>query len=165
VTPPVIIRSDSPEYTLEIGRKIGALLENDTIITLVGEFGAGKTWLAKGIAFGLGVPSHEYVNSPAYDLAHEYHGRLKVIHIDLYRLEHLALDDVLMVEEYFNNGGICLIEWANRLDKFALPEHMTIEMKYDSAEPADPGVREIVISQAGTKYTRVIETLGQMVSQ
>ncbi len=157
----LVIRSDSPDFTLEVGRKLGSLLENDTVITLIGEFGAGKTWLAKGIAFGLGVPSHEYVNSPAYDLAHEYQGRLRVIHIDLYRLEHLALDDVLMLEEYFKAGGVILVEWASRLDKFALPDHLAIEMRYDAV---DPNRREIVITQSGSRYTPIIETLGQMVS-
>lgn len=111
----LLLESDSPARTLEIGRTIGIAAIPNTIITLEGNLGAGKTWLAKGIAYGLDVPDYEYVNSPAYDIAHEYAGRLPIFHLDLYRLDSLSTDDLLMIQDFYAAGGVCLIEWASKL--------------------------------------------------
>src|SRR6187549_2880101 len=115
----LIIQSTSPEQTLEVGKTIGAVATLNTVITLAGNLGAGKTWLAKGIAYGMDVPDYEYVNSPAYDLVHEYGGRLKIFHLDLYRLDSLSTDDLLMIQDFYGSNGVCLIEWPSRLQPYA----------------------------------------------
>jgi tRNA threonylcarbamoyladenosine biosynthesis protein TsaE len=128
----ITLQSRSPEQTIDIGRQIGNQLSPGSIVTLSGTLGAGKTWLAKGIAYGLGVPDYEYMNSPAYDLIHEYRGRVPVFHLDLYRLTGLLLDDELMVQEVLSQAGVCLIEWPERLAPYptlAPAHHLSIRIE------------------------------------
>jgi len=105
--------SQSAEQTAELGRKIGAFLLSDEIIGLLGPLGAGKTTLTQGIAEGMNVK--DYLTSPTFILINEYQGRIPLFHIDLYRIEDLSEIEDLGIEEYFSRGGVCLIEWAERM--------------------------------------------------
>jgi len=108
-----LVETRSAEETAEFGRRLGAVLRPNDVIALTGQLGAGKTTLIQGIAAGLGVK--DYVTSPTFIIINEYEGRLPLYHIDLYRLdEGLAVAD-LGIEEYFARGGVCVIEWAERL--------------------------------------------------
>src|SRR5690349_16411557 len=153
------IQSTSPEETLAIGRTIGALAEANTVITLSGNLGAGKTWLAKGIAYGMDVPDYEYVNSPAYDLVHEYVGRLKIFHLDLYRLDSLSTDDLLMIQEFYGANGVCLIEWPSRLEPYGYypAEYMAIEITSPDADREN--VRALAVSAVGATHAKLAERL------
>ncbi|MEO8612476.1 MAG: tRNA (adenosine(37)-N6)-threonylcarbamoyltransferase complex ATPase subunit type 1 TsaE [Chloroflexota bacterium] len=156
------IQTTSPEETLAIGRSIGSLAEANTVITLSGNLGAGKTWLAKGIAYGLEVPDYEYVNSPAYDLVHEYIGRLKIFHLDLYRLDFLSTDDLLMIQEFYGASGVCLIEWPSRLEAYgsAYPaEYLAIDITAPDADHEN--VRELAVSAVGEAHLKLAERLAQ----
>lgn len=106
--------SQSAEQTQELGRKIGASLLPDEIIGLTGSLGAGKTTLIQGIAEGVNVK--DYLTSPTFILVNEYQGRIPLFHIDLYRIEDLSELEDLGIEEYFMRGGVCLIEWAERME-------------------------------------------------
>ena len=103
----------STEETVELGRKIGAFLLPNDVIALTGPLGAGKTTLIQGIAEGLGVK--EYVTSPTFIIINEYQGKVPFYHIDLYRLDEVKEIEDLGIEEYFNCGGVCVIEWAEKL--------------------------------------------------
>ena len=78
----------SPRETESFGNAIGQLLRGGEVLALIGELGAGKTALVRGIVAGLGAPAAS-VTSPTFLLVHEYQGRLPIIHIDLYRLQRL----------------------------------------------------------------------------
>jgi tRNA threonylcarbamoyladenosine biosynthesis protein TsaE len=103
-----------PADTIALGERIGKAAPGGTVIALRGGLGAGKTTLAKGIARGLGV--EDEVTSPTYTIVSEYEGRLRLHHIDAYRLsgsEDFALsggEDLLD-----DPGGICLVEWGDRV--------------------------------------------------
>lgn len=125
--------SRGPDETLALGRRIGAAAIPGTVVALIGDLGAGKTQLAKGIAGGLGVTS--VVNSPTFVLMNEHVGRLRLYHVDAYRLgdpeEALAaglLDDR-------QAGGVTVIEWADRLDGWLPDERLAIELATSSGEP------------------------------
>ncbi len=75
-----------PEETIELGRKIGRVLQQGDVVLLMGDLGAGKTTLSQGIAAGLGVGKDQYVRSPSFTLVNEYSGTLPIYHIDLYRI-------------------------------------------------------------------------------
>ncbi len=156
------IQTSSPEQTLAIGKTIGALAEANTVITLSGNLGAGKTWLAKGIAYGMDVPDYEYVNSPAYDLVHEYIGRLKIFHLDLYRLDDLSTDDQLMIQEFYGADGVCLIEWPSRLEKYAsvYPAEL-LAVQIDAPDPDRADERIIAFSAKGSQHETLLEQLSQ----
>lgn len=83
------------------------------MVVLEGTLGAGKTTFAQGIAQGLGVV--EDVTSPTFALVHEYQGNLPLFHMDLYRLASEEEFEQIGGWEYFRRGGVCLIEWADRL--------------------------------------------------
>ena len=90
------------------------------MLALIGELGAGKTALVRGIAAGLGAPLAS-VSSPTFVLAHEYRGRLPLIHVDLYRLHTNAEAESIGLQDYFNDQTITAIEWADRFPTL-LPE-------------------------------------------
>lgn len=103
----------SAEETVELGKRIGAFLMSNDVIALIGPLGAGKTTLIQGIAEGVGVK--DYVTSPTFIIINEYQGRIPFYHIDLYRLDEVKDIEDLGIEEYFNRGGVCAIEWAEKL--------------------------------------------------
>ncbi len=124
--------SQSEEATLQLGVALAQQLQAGDVIALYGDLGSGKTCLTRGISQGLGVI--EDVTSPTFVLINEYHGRLPVYHLDFYRLE--SLDEIwnLGIDEYINNEGICIIEWAERGTPL-LPERrieIYLENKFES---------------------------------
>jgi len=126
---PYEIISHSIEETMAIGQTIGSLLEPGDVIGLTGALGAGKTWLVKGMAKGLGVT--EWVNSPAFDLVHEYQGNLPIYHMDFYRLDILSNEDILWLRTYFDNPtSICIVEWSEKFISNFSDQYVTITMAY-----------------------------------
>ena len=121
-TPPRARLSSGPDETREIGRRIGAAAGPGTVLALVGPLGAGKTQLAKGIAEGLGVTS--VVNSPTFVLMNEHAGRLRLYHVDAYRLgdPEEALAAGLLDERQAD--GVTVVEWADRLDGWLPAERL-----------------------------------------
>jgi len=106
------VDSNSPEQTQLLGSYLGELARNADVFLLVGELGAGKTCLVQGIARGLAVK--EYALSPSFVILREYHGRLTLYHIDLYRLERISEVADLGLEDYLGGDGVCVVEWADR---------------------------------------------------
>lgn len=106
--------SHSPAETEALGEKLGREAQAGLVIALSGELGAGKTQLVKGLGRGLGISSR--VHSPTFTLVNEYGGgRLKLFHLDLYRLETRAQILSAGLEEWSQPGGVTVIEWAEKL--------------------------------------------------
>ncbi|MGB9720798.1 MAG: tRNA (adenosine(37)-N6)-threonylcarbamoyltransferase complex ATPase subunit type 1 TsaE [bacterium] len=105
----------SSAETIELARNLAHKLRPGDIIYLCGELGSGKTTFTKGICLGLGVK--EPVTSPSFVIASEYHGKLRISHIDLYRLQASDLS-TLPIQEYYISEGVTIIEWADRLPGF-----------------------------------------------
>jgi len=128
------LTTHSPEQTLEFGRRLGSQLKPGAIVALIGGLGAGKTWFAKGLALGLEVPNHEYVNSPAFDIIHEYKGRLPVVHMDFYRLDALSETDRMWIDEYLRSDNVVIIEWADKFISDFAPTYLKVEIQLGSGE-------------------------------
>ena len=108
--------SHSPAETEALGERWGRDAQRGLVFALSGDLGAGKTQLVKGLARGLGVTSR--VHSPTYTLVNEYSGgRLRLFHLDLYRLETPAQILSAGLEEYWQPDGVTVIEWAERLNE------------------------------------------------
>ena len=106
--------SHSPAETEALGERWGRAATSGLVWALSGDLGAGKTQLVKGIARGLGVTAR--VHSPTFTLVNEYSGgRLRLFHLDLYRLETPAQILSAGVEEFLQPDGVAVIEWAERL--------------------------------------------------
>lgn len=109
----------SEEETGDVAARLAATLAAGDVLLLSGNLGAGKTAFVRGLAAGLGIDPDE-VSSPTFALVHEYRGgRLPLYHVDLYRLERTATDD-LGLEEMGAADGVLAIEWPDRLTN-ALP--------------------------------------------
>lgn len=118
----------SDEETFALGLALGERLNGRAVFLLSGDLGAGKTIFAKGVAAGLGLDPAD-VTSPSFTLINEYEGRLKVYHIDLYRLESgdcqsLGLEEILEAPR-----AVVLIEWAERLG-FVPTDAIAINIEY-----------------------------------
>jgi tRNA threonylcarbamoyladenosine biosynthesis protein TsaE len=109
-------------------------------VLLIGNLGAGKTTLAKGIVNGLGAAPPEEVSSPTFTLIHEY-GR-GVYHIDLYRLDEPREVETLGLEELFDREAVVLIEWGERFPQFLPPERTEIRLHATGDEEREIEVRE-----------------------
>jgi tRNA threonylcarbamoyladenosine biosynthesis protein TsaE len=105
--------TNSAEETIEVGRLVAGELPPKALVLLIGNLGAGKTTLAKGIVEGLGAASADDVASPTFTLIHEY-GDGRVYHIDLYRLETKAEVESLGLDELLDRDAVVLIEWGER---------------------------------------------------
>jgi tRNA threonylcarbamoyladenosine biosynthesis protein TsaE len=110
----VVYSSNSESDTRAIAARLAAELQPGAVLLLSGDLGAGKTAFTKGLAEGLGIDSAE-VTSPTFTLVHEYRqGRLPLVHVDLYRLEKVDLDELGMDADLAHQG-VLAIEWADRL--------------------------------------------------
>lgn len=117
----VIFQTGSYHETFDLGRTLGTLVAEGDVLALEGELGSGKTCFAKGLAQGLGVSPEMVVTSPSFALVNEYEGRRTLFHIDAYRLENLSDFVSAGLDEYFYEGGVVVMEWADRWPEI-LPE-------------------------------------------
>jgi len=104
----------SEEEMIELGRSLARQWPRTGVVLLIGNLGAGKTTLAKGIVEGLGVERAENVSSPTFPLIHEYGDPVEVYHVDLYRLETAKEVASLGLDEIFARPALVLIEWGER---------------------------------------------------
>ena len=100
--------------TRRLGRLLAAVLQPGDLVVLEGDLGAGKTFLARSIARGLGVPASVRVTSPTFDLVHELPARVPLLHVDLYRLDDAASLDELGLAERVGGDAIVVVEWGAR---------------------------------------------------
>ncbi len=103
----------SAEETFRFGQNIAHLLPPNSILALYGDLGAGKTTFVQGLARGLGIL--DPIQSPTFVTLNLYEGTLPLFHFDLYRLKNGSDFFQLGFEEYFQKGGICAIEWPDRI--------------------------------------------------
>jgi len=107
------LSTTAPEETRAIGQALGSHAHAGALLALIGPLGAGKTELAKGVAEGLGVTS--VVNSPTYVLMNEHLGRLRLFHIDAYRLDDPEEAVAAGLFDDRQAAGVAVVEWADRL--------------------------------------------------
>ncbi len=119
----------SAEETFELAYRIGETITQPTVFLLQGELGTGKTVFAKGIGAGLEIDPAE-VNSPTFTLVNYHDGRMRLYHLDLYRVEggadevySLGLDEILTEPD-----AVVVIEWAERLGSFTIPEAYQVRL-------------------------------------
>lgn len=140
--------------TAAFGRRLGELLFPNAVVALVGSLGAGKTHLSRAIAEGLGIANPAAVTSPTFTLIHEYPARLPIFHFDAYRLggPNQFLD--LGVTEYYEAGGVCLIEWADKVEAALPPERLSIRLV-----PVDEDRRRAELTAAGNRHVALLAAL------
>jgi len=119
--------TDSADATIELGREIARGLPTHALVLLIGNLGAGKTTLAKGIVSGLGLADPDEVTSPTFTLIHEY-GEGRLYHIDLYRLDTAAQVAGLGFDEILSRDSVVLLEWGERFPQSLPAERIEIHL-------------------------------------
>jgi tRNA threonylcarbamoyladenosine biosynthesis protein TsaE len=117
--------SNNPAETRLIASEIVRNAPAATVLSLIGDLGAGKTEFVKGLALGLGIDGE--ITSPTFTILHEYRGgRLPLFHLDFYRLrEEWELDEIGF-DEYLRAGGICAIEWGDKFPHRLPPDRLKV---------------------------------------
>lgn len=153
------IKIYSEEDMQRLGCRIAGVLDQDDVVYLTGELGAGKTVLARGIARGLGYEGP--VTSPTFTLMNIYPCSPAIYHFDFYRLESPDLDD-LGLDDYLESGGISLIEWP-QIGEDLLPRE-ALQVEIELADEDYDRERIVRISALGKKYEEKLERLRQIVA-
>lgn len=104
----------SEEQTIALGERLARGLPEKIVVLLIGELGAGKTTLAKGIVHGLGAAEPEEVASPTFTLVHEYGHGPRVYHVDLYRIDRPEELETVGLDEILDRQAVVLVEWGER---------------------------------------------------
>jgi tRNA threonylcarbamoyladenosine biosynthesis protein TsaE len=144
----VTVVANTAEQTRTIGRCIAPLLRAGDVVVVAGGLGAGKTTFTQGLAAGLGVTDR--VVSPTFTLTREYEGRLRLVHVDLYRLDRaqevldLGLEDVA-------DGAVLVVEWGDVAAAYLTPEHLEVHLTADIDSGADDE-RTIAITFRGRSW-------------
>ncbi|HBG38505.1 MAG TPA: tRNA (adenosine(37)-N6)-threonylcarbamoyltransferase complex ATPase subunit type 1 TsaE [Clostridiaceae bacterium] len=119
--------TNNENETYNIGIKIGKQLKAGDILSLNGDLGAGKTYLTKGIAKGLGV--EDYITSPTFTILNEYEGRIPLYHFDVYRINDVEEMYEIGFEEYLYGNGVCVIEWGSVVEEILPKDTINIKIK------------------------------------
>ena len=129
----------SDDETIALGRELGRELTGGVVL-LIGNLGAGKTTLAKGIVEGRNAGVADEVSSPTFTLIHQYGA---VFHIDLYRLDEAREVETLGLDDIFGSGSLVLIEWGERFPELLPADRTEIRLR-----TLDDDSREIIVTEA-----------------
>lgn len=140
------ILSGNAEDTQAFAKRLSSFLQPGDVITLEGDLGAGKTTFTKGLAVGLGIG--RTVNSPTFTIIKEYHGKMPLYHMDVYRLEDS--DEDLGFDEYFSSNGVTVIEWAHIIEEQLPSERLNIYLYHEGNDS-----RKIVLKPLGARYEQL----------
>lgn len=148
------LTTHSPEDTAALGERLGRLLRANDVLLLQGPLGAGKTRLTQGLVRGVG--GRGPVTSPTFVLVNEYRGPLTVYHVDLYRLERATDVDSLGLDEYFEAGGVTVVEWPERAWNALPDEYLLVQL--DHTGDAD---RSAIFTPHGPRYEALVAGLNE----
>ena len=137
-----IFHTQSEEETIALGEKLATELPPKAVVLLIGNLGAGKTTLAKGIVKGLGAAQPDEVSSPTFTLIHEYSP--SVYHIDLYRLDREDQVATLGLDEIFDRNAVVLIEWGERFPRLMPVERTEISLRTTGENSREIEVRSTI---------------------
>jgi tRNA threonylcarbamoyladenosine biosynthesis protein TsaE len=152
------IESRSAAETLQIGMALGRLLRGGEVVGIAGDLGAGKTQLVRGLARGLDLGA-DVIYSPSFTLVAEHEGRLRLNHIDLFRLgEHVERSEEheIGLEEYLVPSGVTAIEWYRKLDRSRAAWTLEIDI-----ESVGGDRRTIRLEGQSGRGKEILEALGK----
>ena len=148
------IKTNHEEETFRLGEIIGKNLHSGDVVALIGDLGTGKTCLTKGLAKSLGVSDQYEITSPTFTIINEYPARYTLWHVDAYRLD--SSKDVLDAgfEDFFDSGGVVVIEWAERILDIIPDDALIINLIYDGNNTRNIEIKgkNEIIKKIGQKY-------------
>jgi tRNA threonylcarbamoyladenosine biosynthesis protein TsaE len=155
------LRTHAPAQTREVAAVLAGVLRPGDVLALTGELGAGKTAFVQGAAAALGVT--ERVTSPTFVLRREYEGRLRIVHVDVYRLDTLS-DVAELGEEIFDPDHVTFVEWADAARPLLPPDYLEVELRTlpvdpDAAADRTAQERRMLLRPHGEDWRRRLGTL------
>ena len=143
--------SRSEKDTINLAQNIESEKFPNMVICLMGDLGSGKTIFTKGFASSLEV--EEDITSPTFNIIKEYtSGQMPLYHMDVYRLDDDSSD--IGIEEYFDKGGVCIIEWADNIKDILPKNRLDIKIKV-----IDENKRSLIINAYGKEYEELCEAV------
>ncbi|MGD1999380.1 MAG: tRNA (adenosine(37)-N6)-threonylcarbamoyltransferase complex ATPase subunit type 1 TsaE [Desulfobacterales bacterium] len=142
----------SVEETRAFGKRLGRHITAGTTIALTGDLGSGKTAFVQGIARGLHVPAEYYITSPTFTLINEYPGRLRLHHVDLYRIGDPIEIEEIGLHEILGSDGVAVIEWAERLGAELPAQHVRVHL-----EMTNDQTRHLTITATGSAAVTMLK--------
>ena len=139
----------SEEDTIALAENLESEKFPNMVICLYGELGSGKTVFAKAFAHAMGIDG---VTSSTFNIIKEYVGELPLYHMDVYRVDNNV--ENLGIEEYFEKGGVTIIEWADLIKDYLPEERLDIKFKV-----IDENTRVLVLKAYGEEYIRACEDI------
>ena len=137
------------EDTIALAQNMESEKFPNMVICLYGELGSGKTVFTKGFAQAMGIDG---VTSSTFNIIKEYNGELPLYHMDVYRVDKNV--ENLGIEEYFEKGGVTIIEWADLIKDYLPEERIDITFRV-----IDENTRVLKIKAYGEDYIRVCEDI------
>ena len=150
------LTATTPEDTMAVGEAVASLIREGDALALTGELGAGKTTFIRGVARALGFDGA--VASPTFTLVREYQGRVRIYHVDVYRLERVQDVLDLGLDEMAAEGGVLLVEWGDAVEGFLPDDHLLAEITLVSEGDA----RRIVVTGVGPSWATRWERLERL---
>jgi tRNA threonylcarbamoyladenosine biosynthesis protein TsaE len=147
------LRVESAEHMRALGEAVGRIARAGDRFLLEGPFGAGKTTFVQGLARGLGVA--QPVGSPSFVIETQYRGRLKLFHVDLYRLDRVEPELVQELEEDLFGEGVTAVEWAERLPAELRDDAILLHFEFEA-----DGTRLVTIEASGHRIIDAVAPLG-----
>jgi tRNA threonylcarbamoyladenosine biosynthesis protein TsaE len=122
----------SVDQTRELAAAISALVRPGDVVLLSGDLGAGKTAFVQGFARALGV--EEPVTSPTFTIAKSYEGRVRIHHLDVYRLDHLQEAEDLGLAEIVDDSAVTLIEWGEAVAPVLPADYLAVALAFGDGD-------------------------------
>ena len=141
------VRTRSVGDTKNLAAAMAEQAQPGDLLLLVGDLGAGKTTFAQGYAAALGVS--EPVTSPTFTLAREYHGRLLLHHLDVFRLDQISEVLDLGLPELLDSDGVILIEWGDAIRQALPNDYLEVALTFIEGQPSPPDERIVVLTPVG----------------
>lgn len=136
-------RTCSAEETHQLGKLLGASLPANAVVALQGDLGAGKTTFVRGLISGASTSDDREVCSPTYTFLNIYQGKATVYHFDLYRLPREEEFIHAGFHEYLSAGGICCIEWAEKISLLLPRPHLRVTLQYLGENEREVSIEEV----------------------
>jgi len=128
----ITARTKSPDDTRELAGAVAGLARAGDVLLLAGELGAGKTVFAQGFGRALGI--EEPITSPSFTLVRIYPGRLRLVHADVYRLDHLQEVVDLALPELVDEGAVAVVEWGDVAAPALPADYLEVRLEWSEAE-------------------------------
>ena len=140
----------SPDETRKLAAGLAEQAQPGDLLLLAGDLGAGKTTFTQGFAAALGVS--EPVTSPTFTLAREYHGRLPLHHLDVFRLDQIAEVLDLGLPELLDSDGVILVEWGDTIRQALPNDYLEVALTFIEGQPSPPDERTVVLTPVGPRW-------------